>query len=157
MGNGSPLRRQPAAGAAGPTLNFLAWTVRGWPQVFNDLSHVKMNATKSMIGHCLGAAGGMEAIATIQAIRTGWVHPTINHVRRAAALGPHVAALCAALGQPHARLPILLYGFGPSYLIGCIPAAKGVSLSGLPLLHLWPCLRRRTRSRRLRASTWSPT
>lgn len=50
------------------------------PQVFNDLSHVKMNATKSMIGHCLGAAGGMEAIATIQAIRTGWVHPTINHV-----------------------------------------------------------------------------
>ena len=39
-----------------------------------------MNATKSMIGHCLGAAGGMEAIATIQAIRTGWVHPTINHV-----------------------------------------------------------------------------
>ena len=48
-------------------------------QVFSDLSHVKMNATKSMIGHCLGAAGGMEAIATIQAIRTGWVHPTINH------------------------------------------------------------------------------
>lgn len=57
-------------------------------QVFSDLSHVKMNATKSMIGHCLGAAGGMEAIATIQAIRTGWVHPTINHVRGAAASLP---------------------------------------------------------------------
>jgi len=39
---------------------------------------IKMNATKSMIGHCLGAAGGIEAIATIQAIRTGMVHPTIN-------------------------------------------------------------------------------
>ena len=51
-----------------------------FPQVFSDLSHIKMNGTKSMIGHCLGAAGGMEAIATIQAIRTGWVHPTINHV-----------------------------------------------------------------------------
>lgn len=51
--------------------------------MFSDLSHVKMNATKSMIGHCLGAAGGMEAIATIQAIRTGWVHPTINHVSKA--------------------------------------------------------------------------
>lgn len=38
-----------------------------------------MNATKSMIGHGLGAAGGMEAIAVIQAIRTGWLHPTINH------------------------------------------------------------------------------
>lgn len=39
---------------------------------------LKINSTKSMIGHCLGAAGGLEAIATIQAIRTGMVHPTIN-------------------------------------------------------------------------------
>jgi 3-oxoacyl-[acyl-carrier-protein] synthase II len=39
---------------------------------------IKINATKSMIGHCLGAAGGLEAIATIQAIRTGLLHPTIN-------------------------------------------------------------------------------
>ena len=31
-----------------------------------------------MIGHCLGAAGGLEAIATVKAITTGWVHPTIN-------------------------------------------------------------------------------
>ncbi|CAN6206328.1 unnamed protein product [Urochloa humidicola] len=47
-------------------------------QVFKDTSLIKMNATKSMIGHCLGAAGGLEAIATIKAIATGWVHPTIN-------------------------------------------------------------------------------
>lgn len=33
---------------------------------------------QSMIGHGLGAAGGLEAIATIKAITTGWVHPTIN-------------------------------------------------------------------------------
>jgi len=33
---------------------------------------------QSMIGHCLGAAGGLEAIATIKAITTGWVHPSIN-------------------------------------------------------------------------------
>lgn len=31
-----------------------------------------------MIGHCLGAAGGLEAIATVKAITTGYVHPTIN-------------------------------------------------------------------------------
>jgi 3-oxoacyl-[acyl-carrier-protein] synthase II len=46
---------------------------------FGDhLKNVKINATKSMIGHCLGAAGGLEAVATIQAIRTGMLHPTIN-------------------------------------------------------------------------------
>lgn len=37
-----------------------------------------VNATKSMTGHLLGAAGGIEAIATIQAIAKGVVHPTIN-------------------------------------------------------------------------------
>ncbi|KAM6552151.1 hypothetical protein CsatB_001959 [Cannabis sativa] len=33
---------------------------------------------KSMIGHCLGAAGGLEAIATVKAINSGWLHPSIN-------------------------------------------------------------------------------
>ncbi|MED6153802.1 3-oxoacyl-[acyl-carrier-protein] synthase I, chloroplastic [Stylosanthes scabra] len=44
----------------------------------NNTSQLKMNATKSLIGHGLGAAGGLEAIATIKAITTGWLHPTIN-------------------------------------------------------------------------------
>ncbi|KAL3609770.1 hypothetical protein D5086_000790 [Populus alba] len=33
---------------------------------------------ESMIGHGLGAAGALEAIATIKAINTGWLRPTIN-------------------------------------------------------------------------------
>jgi 3-oxoacyl-[acyl-carrier-protein] synthase II len=37
-----------------------------------------MNATKSLIGHGLGAAGALEAIATIKAIQTGKLHPTLN-------------------------------------------------------------------------------
>jgi 3-oxoacyl-[acyl-carrier-protein] synthase II len=44
-----------------------------------DLTGVKMNGTKSMVGHCLGAAAGVEAVATIMAIKTGYVHPTINN------------------------------------------------------------------------------
>ncbi|KAJ9565470.1 hypothetical protein OSB04_001436 [Centaurea solstitialis] len=47
-------------------------------KVFKNTAGIKMNATKSMIGHCLGAAGGLEAIATIKAIQTGWLHPSIN-------------------------------------------------------------------------------
>ncbi|CAL5410104.1 unnamed protein product [Camellia sinensis] len=47
-------------------------------KVFKNTSEIKMNSTKSMIGHCLGAAGGLEAIASVKAINTGWLHPTIN-------------------------------------------------------------------------------
>jgi 3-oxoacyl-[acyl-carrier-protein] synthase II len=53
--------------------------VRAIKQAFGShVENIKMNATKSMIGHCLGAAGGIEAIATIKAIETGMLHPTIN-------------------------------------------------------------------------------
>ncbi|XP_031499452.1 3-oxoacyl-[acyl-carrier-protein] synthase II, chloroplastic-like isoform X2 [Nymphaea colorata] len=44
----------------------------------NPQPELRVNSTKSMIGHLLGAAGGVEAVATIQAIRSGWVHPNIN-------------------------------------------------------------------------------
>ncbi|KHG12490.1 3-oxoacyl-[acyl-carrier-protein] synthase I, chloroplastic [Gossypium arboreum] len=47
-------------------------------KVFKNTSGIKINATKSMIGHCLGAAGGLEAIASVKAITTGWLHPSIN-------------------------------------------------------------------------------
>ncbi len=39
---------------------------------------VSISAQKSMLGHTLGAAGALESIATIQAIREGAVPPTIN-------------------------------------------------------------------------------
>ncbi|KAG2283092.1 hypothetical protein Bca52824_054312 [Brassica carinata] len=45
-------------------------------KVFKSTSGIKINATK--IRHCLGAAGGLEAIATMKAINTGWLHPSIN-------------------------------------------------------------------------------
>ena len=48
-------------------------------QVFGDHSYnLAISATKSMIGHSLGAAGAIEAIATAQAIHTNTMFPTIN-------------------------------------------------------------------------------
>ncbi len=48
--------------------------------VFGDHAYkLNISATKSMTGHCLGAAGVIEAIACIQAVRTDIVPPTINH------------------------------------------------------------------------------
>ena len=39
---------------------------------------IPVNATKSMVGHLLGAAGAVEAVATIMTIQEGILHPTIN-------------------------------------------------------------------------------
>lgn len=41
--------------------------------------NIQINSTKSMTGHLLGAAGVIEAIATIGSIQHGIVPPTINH------------------------------------------------------------------------------
>ena len=48
--------------------------------LFGDHAYrMALNSTKSMTGHLLGAAGAVESIATILAIRNGIVPPTINH------------------------------------------------------------------------------
>lgn len=47
-------------------------------QVIPDPSKVVMNATKSMIGHCLGAAAGIEAVVIAKAIQERKIHPTVN-------------------------------------------------------------------------------
>lgn len=40
--------------------------------------HFKMNSTKALIGHLLGAAGAVEAVTCVKAITTGWLHPNTN-------------------------------------------------------------------------------
>jgi 3-oxoacyl-[acyl-carrier-protein] synthase II len=63
--------------------------------VGNDAAHVSMSSTKSCIGHLLGAAGAVEAIISILAMRDGIAPPTINldnpSVETPIDLVPHVA------------------------------------------------------------------
>ena len=48
--------------------------------LFGDCAkNININSTKSMTGHLLGAAGAIEAVATVLAIHNGIVPPTINH------------------------------------------------------------------------------
>ena len=48
-------------------------------KAFGDAAdHVLVNSTKSMVGHLLGAAGGVEAVVCAKSIQDGFVHQTIG-------------------------------------------------------------------------------
>jgi len=78
--------------------------------VFGNHSPVAITSTKSSTGHLLGAAGGIEAIFTVLALRDQIVPPTLNlHHPDQAAEGLNLVALRAR------RLPLeyaLSNGFG---------------------------------------------
>ena len=44
-----------------------------------DAYNVPISSTKSMIGHVLGGAGAIEAVACVKSIQQGVIHPTINY------------------------------------------------------------------------------
>ena len=73
------------------------------------LDSARVSATKSMTGHLFGAAGGIEAIITLQALRHGLLPPTINldnpddecglnHIRNVAVKSDITYALSNAFG-----------------------------------------------------------
>ena len=49
-------------------------------KTFGELAYrIPISATKSMVGHSFGAAGALEAVACVQTLDTGVIHPTINY------------------------------------------------------------------------------
>lgn len=49
-------------------------------RAFGDAAkQVKISSTKSMIGHLLGAAGGVEFITCVKSIQDGYLHPTVGY------------------------------------------------------------------------------
>lgn len=59
--------------------------------VFGDHAYnLNINSTKSMTGHLLGAAGAIEAIASILTIQNSTVPPTINHFTDDEAIDPEL-------------------------------------------------------------------
>lgn len=47
--------------------------------LFDENDHLSVSSTKSMTGHCLGAAGSIEAVFTVKAVCEGVVPPTIGY------------------------------------------------------------------------------
>ena len=83
-------------------------------KVFGDhAKNININSTKSMTGHLLGAAGAIEAIASILAMERGIVPPTINHSTPDPAINPD---LNLTLNKPQKRdIKIAMsntFGFG---------------------------------------------
>jgi 3-oxoacyl-[acyl-carrier-protein] synthase II len=53
---------------------------RGFRAVFGDrMAHIPVTSIKSSIGHCLGAAGGLEAAVLALSVSRSVIPPTVNH------------------------------------------------------------------------------
>ena len=54
--------------------------IKNWSRALNrgpqDFPYI--NSTKSMIGHCLGAAGAIESVAVVLQLHNGFLHPSVN-------------------------------------------------------------------------------
>jgi 3-oxoacyl-[acyl-carrier-protein] synthase II len=49
-------------------------------KLFGEYAYqVPISSTKSMVGHALGGAGAIEAMACVQTLNTGVIHPTVNY------------------------------------------------------------------------------
>lgn len=79
-----------------------------------------INATKSMVGHCLGAAGAVECVAAILQVYKGFLHPSVN----CEDVHPDIAPFAAKIPQTCIEFPELKVlakaGFGFGDVNSCI-------------------------------------
>ncbi len=67
------------AHGTGTALNDKTETLALKQALGEDLAHkIMISSNKSMFGHCLGAAGGLEMVATVLSLKNGVLPPTIN-------------------------------------------------------------------------------
>jgi 3-oxoacyl-[acyl-carrier-protein] synthase II len=82
--------------------------------VFGDHAyHLNISSTKSMTGHLLGAAGAIEAIASIMSLQHGFIPPTINHFTDDPNIDPQLNLTFNEAQQRQVRAAISnTFGFG---------------------------------------------
>jgi 3-oxoacyl-[acyl-carrier-protein] synthase II len=87
---------------------------KAYAAFFGDaLEHTRISSTKAAVGHTLGAAGSLEALFAIHALRTGALPPQLN-IREAV---PEVAPVLAMTGESRPDLRHVMsvnLGFGGS-------------------------------------------
>ena len=96
--------------------------VRNWAEALERTpdNFPYINSTKSLIGHCLGAAGAIESVAAVLQVYRGFVHPSINSED----VHPDIAPFAAKIPQKCLEFPELKYlakaGFGFGDVNSCI-------------------------------------
>lgn len=88
-----------------------------------------ITATKSMIGHALGAAGGIEAIASILMVERGFVHPSINCEDVHPEIEPHASSIPHEMIEMPDLEVLVKAGFGFGDVNACL-VFKRYSQSG---------------------------
>ncbi|HOW56436.1 MAG TPA: beta-ketoacyl-[acyl-carrier-protein] synthase family protein [Smithellaceae bacterium] len=79
-----------------------------------------INSTKSLVGHCLGAAGAIECVATVLQLYKGFLHPSLNSED----VHPEIAEYAARIPQKCIEFPQLRFiakaGFGFGDVNSCL-------------------------------------
>ena len=96
--------------------------VKNWAEALErtpaDFPYI--NSTKSLIGHCLGAAGAIESVAAVLQVYRGFMHPSIN----CEDVHPDIMPFAARIPQKCMEFPELKYlakaGFGFGDVNSCI-------------------------------------
>jgi 3-oxoacyl-(acyl-carrier-protein) synthase len=79
-----------------------------------------ITATKSMIGHALGAAGGIEAVASALMVAKGFVHPSINCEDVHPEIEPHADSIPHVLREMPDLDVLVKAGFGFGDVNACL-------------------------------------
>ena len=89
------------------------------PEAFPSIT-----ATKSLIGHALGAAGGIECVASVLMVQDGFVHPTINCEDVHPDIAPFAAAIPHTLRSAPDLRVLVKAGFGFGDVNACVVFEK---------------------------------
>ena len=98
------------------------YEVRNWSEALergsNNFPYI--NSTKSMVGHCLGAAGAVECVAVMLQLYKGFLHPSVN----CADVHPEILPFSGSIPHQAMELPnlkiIAKAGFGFGDVNSCL-------------------------------------
>jgi 3-oxoacyl-(acyl-carrier-protein) synthase len=83
-----------------------------------------ITATKSLIGHALGAAGAIESVACVLMLREGFVHPSINCEDVHPEIEPHADSIAHELIERPELEVMVKAGFGFGDVNACLVFRK---------------------------------